>query len=40
MTPASLEDWFAVNELFVRYATSLDAATSRRWSAASPPTRR
>jgi hypothetical protein len=25
MTPASLEDWFAINTLFVRYATSLDA---------------
>ena len=24
MTSASLEEWFAVNELFIRYATSLD----------------
>jgi ketosteroid isomerase-like protein len=24
MTPASMEDWFRVNELFTRYATALD----------------
>jgi len=25
MHPASLDDWFAINNLFVRYATALDA---------------
>jgi 3-phenylpropionate/cinnamic acid dioxygenase small subunit len=25
MSPASLEDWFAIHNLFVRYATALDA---------------
>jgi SnoaL-like domain len=25
MAPASIDDWFAINTLFVRYATALDA---------------